>query len=114
MILSALKRIAPAIIVPTVLALGVAWVIANWTACTPAQTAAIYSALDAACIANQLAGSIIPTGTPATTVVADIQLVCGALPQLEAVVTAFEASQAASGTAPPAGAVYRAARRAAK
>jgi hypothetical protein len=81
--------------------------------CTPAELAAeqkVFSAIDTACQAEALVTSVIPVGTPASVVAADIEVACNiavALDQdVQTVVTSFEASQAAAGTAPPAGATY--------
>lgn len=82
--------------------------------CTPAELAAaeqkVFSAIDTACQAEALVTSVIPVGTPASVVAADIEVGCNiavALDQdVQTVVTSFEASQAAAGTAPPAGATY--------
>jgi hypothetical protein len=81
--------------------------------CTPAELAGeqkVFSAVETACQAEALVSSVIPVGTPASEVAADIEVACNiavALDQdVQTVVTSFEASQAAAGTAPPAGATY--------
>jgi len=80
------------------------------TACTPQATQGVFSAIEAACQAEVLASSQIPTGTTAATVAEDIALACGIagnlLPKIEQIVIAFEANQVQLGKAPAAGAVY--------
>lgn len=79
-------------------------------ACTLAQTSAVFTDIEVACEAEALATSVIPTGTPAATVAADIEVACNLvdsqLPDIIKVVTAFEAQQASVGSAPPAGVLY--------
>jgi hypothetical protein len=82
------------------------------TACTPAQINtlnAIFTAADTACEAEVLASSIIPAGTSTSVVANDIAVACNIelalVPQIQAVVDSFEASQASLGTT-PASSVY--------
>ncbi len=78
-------------------------------ACTPAEvqtTTNILNDVQTACVAAALAQTLIPSGTAAATVAADIALGCNldakANPVLIAIITAFEAQS----TPVPAGAVY--------
>ena len=57
------------------------------------------------CELDALAGAVIPAGTPAATVAADVQLACPLAKGVEALVLAFIAEQADAGTA-PAGTAY--------
>jgi hypothetical protein len=92
--------------------------IAVGVCCTPAQEQVIardaYTALSdsqEACKAEELAASLIPSGTTPGLVAGDLSLACGIdlayAPKLEADVLAFENAQLDAGTSPEAGAVYR-------
>jgi hypothetical protein len=76
--------------------------------CATAQ--AIFTDAQVACEGLALAQSVIPTGTPVATVAADLELACDIAVSLDkdvqAVVAAYEAGQASSGTAPAASASY--------
>ena len=56
------------------------------------------------CEVDALAGAVIPSGTPAAVVAADIQLACPEAKGVEALVLAFLGEQADAGTSPPAAA----------
>ena len=66
------------------------------------------------CAAEELAASVIPTGTPVATIAQDVADACGIastlIPSLENVVATYENKQAADGTAPVANQQYRAAK----
>ena len=107
-------RIIPTLIVSATLGVTAAALSAE-PACTPAETQAasgVFSDLDTACIAADLAQSVIPTSVEPASVAADIADVCGlveaVIPDLTKVVTAFASTVSPSDAgATPAGAVYR-------
>jgi hypothetical protein len=73
-------------------------------ACSQSATQAVFTDAETACQAIVLATSVIPPGTPASTVAGDVQIACdlaeSLLPDIEKVVVAFEAgSDAGSVTA---------------
>lgn len=88
--------------------------VALYVACTPSEVQTIDTVLgDAskACALEEIAGAVIPPGTPAGLVAGDVALGCGLatadIPKVESWVASLERSQAEAGTAPDAGTVYR-------
>jgi len=73
--------------------------------CAAAQ--AIFTDIQVACQGEALATSIIPTGTPASVVAADIELACDIATTFDSdvqkVVTAWEAAQSDAGVSPVGG-----------
>jgi hypothetical protein len=86
--------------------------------CTPAQEQVVlrdaYTVLtdsQEACKAEELAASLVPTGTAPGLVAGDLSLACGIdlayAPKLERDVLAFENAQLDAGTSPEAGVLYK-------
>lgn len=92
------------IIIPFILAVGATAAIDE--GCTPAQQAQALTDIDEGCVASELAGSVIPAGTPEATVAADVEVACGladtALPDLVKIIDSFEST-----AAPAVGATYK-------
>jgi hypothetical protein len=94
--------------------LFVACAAAPSAACTPAEINTlntIFTDAQTACMAFALASAAIPPGTPVAQVANDVKAVCAlanvAESDIETVISAFMQNQAATGTQPPPGSVYK-------
>ena len=89
---------------------GLAALVAEPVACTNAQgiqaTTAVFAAADVACVALALSGAIIPAGTTAATVAADVELFCPFVKDVEPIILSLEGQQADAGVSPQPPATY--------
>jgi hypothetical protein len=85
-------------------------------ACSPAQVAndiKVLNAIDVGCATAELAGSVIPPGTPVSIVAVDVAIACNiidaGIPELEKIITSFESqpSVADAGAPVASGATYK-------